>query len=87
MTIEQRKTILASAIAKELGEGARLEAQTDYHAVMVKGRRPSHILHLLLTLVTFGLWLIPWVLISAFSGERRRMVFVGEDGTVMFPRG
>ena len=32
------------------------------------GNRPNHILHLLLSLITVGLWLIPWFLISAASG-------------------
>ena len=31
--------------------------------------RPNHILHLLLTVFTLGLWLIPWVLIGA--GEKK----------------
>ena len=32
--------------------------------VLVRGATPNHILHLLLTLVTCGLWLIVWVLLS-----------------------
>jgi len=29
---------------------------------------PNHVLHLLLSLVTFGLWLPIWILIAFFSG-------------------
>lgn len=31
---------------------------------------PNHILHLLLTLVTFGFWAPVWLLITLFSGGR-----------------
>ena len=32
--------------------------------VLVRGATPNHILHLLLTLVTCGLWSISWILLS-----------------------
>ena len=32
--------------------------------VMAQGTRPNHVLHLILTLVTFGLWAIVWLLVS-----------------------
>ena len=31
----------------------------------------NHILHLIVTLVTAGLWLIPWLIISAHSCSKR----------------
>lgn len=31
---------------------------------------PNHVLHLLLTLVTFGLWLPIWILAALFTGGR-----------------
>ena len=35
---------------------------------MAQAPSPNHILHLLLTLITFGLWLPIWILVSLFSG-------------------
>lgn len=38
---------------------------------MVWRKGTNHILHLLLTLVTFGLWIIPWILMSVKTGGWR----------------
>ncbi|KAA0970276.1 hypothetical protein FPY71_07035 [Aureimonas fodinaquatilis] len=35
--------------------------------VLAERNTPNHILHLLLTVFTFGLWLIPWFLMSQTS--------------------
>lgn len=32
--------------------------------VLATGTKPNHILHLILTIITFGLWLLIWPLIS-----------------------
>lgn len=53
-TDDQRKQALANAVAREVGNGCRVESQTDFQAVVVKGKRPSHLLHLILSLVTLG---------------------------------
>jgi hypothetical protein len=50
--------------------------------VVVTGRRVNHVLHLLLALVTDGLWLIPWAVISATGGERSQTLRIDERGTV-----
>ena len=85
-TPEQRKELLARAIASEIRQGARIESQSDYQAVLVKGRRPNHVLHLILTLVTFGLWAIVWILVAGFGGERRRMIEIDEYGNTNIQR-
>jgi hypothetical protein len=35
---------------------------------VTRRRRPNHILHLLLSLVTLGFWLPVWLLLSIFMG-------------------
>jgi hypothetical protein len=55
-TRDERKELLATAVANEIRQGWRVESQSDYQAVIVKGNRPNHLLHLLLTLFTLGLW-------------------------------
>ena len=45
---EERKELLARAVASEIRRPER-RSQTDYQAVIVKGQRPNHILHLILT--------------------------------------
>lgn len=34
--------------------------------VLAQGRTPNHILHLILTCCTFGLWAFVWVFVAAF---------------------
>ena len=38
--------------------------------VLAEKQRPSHVLHLILTLLTAGLWLIVWLLLSLPSTPR-----------------
>jgi hypothetical protein len=61
--------------------GWRVESRSEFQAVFARGHRPNHILHLLLTILTAGLWgLFVWLPLSIFGGEKRRMVSVDEYG-------
>jgi hypothetical protein len=48
----------------------------------VRGKRPNHILHLLLSVVTLGLWLPVWALLAVTSHETRAVLTVRPDGSV-----
>ena len=63
-------------IRRMVRSGWRVESMGTKTAVLVKGRRVNHILHLLLTLVTLGLWAVVWLLLVAMKGEQRKTVFV-----------
>ena len=52
----------------------------DYQAILVKGHRPNHLLHLVLTIVTLGVWGIVWLGVIAFGGEKRMSASVDEWG-------
>lgn len=80
---EERQHALAIRISHWVKWGYRVESQSPEQAVMVSGHRPNHILHLLLTIVTLGLWLIVWILLSAFGGEKRRTITVMADGRLV----
>ena len=56
--------------------GWRVESRTEHQAVMVKGHRPNHILHLILTILTLGAWAVIWLLVTAFGGEKRKTITV-----------
>jgi hypothetical protein len=60
--------------------GWRVESRSEFQAVFARGHRPNHILHLILTLVTLGLWAIVWIIVSIAGGEKRRTVSVDEYG-------
>jgi hypothetical protein len=83
---EERKQRTAAAIHSAVVQGGRIESQSDYHAVIVNGPPVNHVLHLLLTLVTFGVWLIVWLALIAFGGEKRKAVSVDEYGNVLNER-
>jgi hypothetical protein len=85
-TREERKELLASAVANQVRFGWRIESQTDYQAVIVKGNRPNHVLHLLLTIFTLGLWGIVWIAMVAFGGEKRGVIGIDEYGNTNIQR-
>ena len=83
---EERHELLARAVANEIRQGWRVESQTDYQAVIVSGQRPNHVLHLILTLITFGLWAIVWIALVAFGGEKRGVIEIDPYGNTNIQR-
>lgn len=45
--------------------------------VMVRRKGTNHVLHLLLSFFTLGLWIIVWILVSIKIGGRRYERFLG----------
>ena len=81
---EVRKAALAKRIQYLVNvDMCRVESQSDYQAVLVSGKKVNHVLHLILTLLTFGLWVFVWIGLVIFGGEKRRMVSVDEYGQVL----
>jgi hypothetical protein len=73
---------LNQVVMHEISLGARIESQSDFYVVLVKGNRPNHVLHLLLTVFTLGLWLPIWILVAITRQERRIVLTVDESGVV-----
>jgi hypothetical protein len=46
----------------------------------------SHFLHLFFAIVTLGLWLVVWIPLIVFGGERHKYVTVDEQGGVTSSR-
>lgn len=80
LTAEERTELLNDLISNWMAKGYRVESQADFSAIMVKGHRVNHVLHLLLSIVTLGAWLIVWFFIACFGGERRHAITVDEYG-------
>ena len=72
MSIATTTESLDDAVAQYVKWGWRVESRTETQAVIVKGRRPNHILHLILTILTLGVWAIVWLMVAAFGGEKRK---------------
>lgn len=77
---DERKEALGRAIHAQVAQGARVESQGDYQAILVKGHRPNHVLHLILGFVTFGVWWLVWAVLALAGGEKRSSVNVDEWG-------
>lgn len=79
----QRKEALGRAVANQLAQGGfRVETQSDFNAVMVKGKKVNHALHITLSVLSVGMWLFVYVPLIFISGEKRQMVSVDEFGNV-----
>jgi hypothetical protein len=82
LTAEQRSEALARYVAQQARSGWRVSSQTVTQAQLVKGHRTNHVLHLILTIITLGIWAIVWLLMAIFGGEKYRFVSVDEYGNV-----
>ena len=64
VTRDVAAALLTAELQRSVAAGARVEYAIDTTAALTYGRRPNHVLHLLLTLLTFGLWIIVWALLT-----------------------
>lgn len=76
----RRREQLALEISRLAAQGYRVESQSEIQATLVRGRRVNHILHLLLSLITIGIWLLVWICLAIFGGEKRVILIVDEFG-------
>ena len=77
-----RIELLRNFVVRQVANGASIELQENFSAVLIWGRRPNHILHLLLSVVTFGFWIIVWFFIAINSGEKRRLYEIDKFGRI-----
>jgi len=82
MSTEDRRAILDRELVAIATRGYRVETRSEFQATVVRGSRPSHVLHLILSLVTLGIWLIVWALVALGPGEERFVLVVDERGHV-----
>lgn len=83
---DERKALLARAIAGHVAQGGRIESQSDFQAVLVFGKPVNHVLHLIITLVTCLIWGIVWIVLVASAGESRKMIEIDAYGNVVVQR-
>lgn len=84
-TEDERKQLLARALQAEI-VGGRIESQSDFMAVLVRGHHVNHVLHFLIGVFTCGFWWLVWLILGITGGEKRRMVTVDEYGNVSVQR-
>lgn len=77
---------LQNAIAACARSGWRLEGAYGNTATMASGQPPNHVLHLILSLLSCGLWIPVWVIAAARGGVRRLVVTVDPAGQISYQR-
>lgn len=82
LSASQRHAVLLEIVGKRVANGWRIESQSEFEVAIVKGHRINHVLHLILSIITLGIWLIVWAALGAMGGERRQVLMVDEAGTV-----
>ncbi|MFI5992532.1 hypothetical protein ACIBAC_11850 [Streptomyces sp. NPDC051362] len=80
---EQRRLALDWAVNQRVASGWRVESRSETQAIMVRGARINHTLHLILTLVTCLLWGIVWAILSATNRVERVALTVDAHGGVL----
>jgi len=78
---DHQRAVLEAAVADFVARTRGRVAFRGQSRVVVLTRRPvNHLRHLVLTLLTGGLWLLPWVLISIRPPEDAHTITIAEDG-------
>lgn len=77
---EQRRKILEEQIVMHQAGGKRLESQIGFQAVLVTEKKPNHLIHLILTFLTGGLWALIWIYLVLTSKDLREILQVDEYG-------
>lgn len=72
--------LLEQRAAQLVAQGCRIEIKTPNQTVLVSGHRVNHILHLILTLLTLGLWAIVWIVMGLAGGEKRYVLTIDSAG-------
>lgn len=80
LTEQERKAKLAQAVAAQVRNGWRVDSQTDYQAIMGKGKRTSHGVHIFLSLVTLGFWIPVWLVVWFSNRDLHRIVDIDPYG-------
>jgi hypothetical protein len=79
---------LQNAIASCAMNGWRLTATYGNVATMTSGQPTNHILHLLITVFTLGVWLPFWLLIAISSDGVRQLVITADvEGNISYGNG
>lgn len=84
---EQQDAALEAAVADFVARTRGRVAFRGQSRVVVITRRPvNHVLHLVLTVVTGGFWLVPWLLLTFRGGEDAHTITVAGDGATTVTR-
>jgi len=79
----ERAAIMQQALRDLTFRGYRVEAVDGTRAIVVTGEPVNHVLHVLLSFFTCGLWLPVWLLLIGLGGVKRRHIYIDEYGNLV----
>jgi hypothetical protein len=83
MELSERKAILEDLISEKLtDQNWSVVYKSDTKAVLLFKRKVNHVLHAVLSLITGGIWLIPWLLMILTNRGKSSTWEVDESGNV-----
>jgi hypothetical protein len=75
----ERKDLLQNYIVKMAAQGWRTEAQSEFSATISLGIKTAHVLHFILSVISFGFWLFIWIILVLSRLNKRRRQFLKID--------
>ncbi len=82
MNPQQRTEALNAVIFQWTVKGFVVETVIPPNAILVKKDTVNHVLHLILSFFTCGLWPFVWIFLVLFSKDEKYQLFVDENGNV-----
>jgi hypothetical protein len=79
----ERSQILDNVLISRAAAGGTVVTRTSTSAVLVFGRPINHLLHLVLSLVCCGFWLIVWFALALFGGQKREVITIDQYGNAI----
>jgi hypothetical protein len=87
LTRTERSQTLESEAQYFVAKGWRLHAITPTQAELIKGQPISHGLHIFFSIATVGLWLLVYIPLLIFGGEKHKYLTIDELGRVTMTDG
>ena len=80
---DERKAALALQVSQKVASGMRVESQSDFQAVLVKGKPVNHLLHGILTFFSMGMWGVVWLILFLTGGQTREIINIDDYGNAL----
>lgn len=77
---QERAAIMHHWLQELRFNGYRVETAEGWQAIVVSGQPINHTFHAVMCLPTCSMWLVIWLLILIFGGEKRHGIWVDEWG-------
>ena len=80
LTPEEQEALFRDRLDKRLRKGWRVTSQEGLSAQLESGKHVNHLLHLILSFITLGIWIPMWILLSIFGRQKHQHLNVDERG-------